>query len=120
MRKILAILALAATTSAMAATGTLEYQDIAGVNGASDQKAYGLSVKENINKNFAGDVGFTNTQTDGTNSLTTRLEGGVTGSNTYGKLTPYVRIATGQKFSNTTSLIITQLNQACRIQSRRS
>ena len=100
MKKILAILALA-TGTAFAGQATLEYQNINGVDGAADQKAYSLTVKENINKNFAGDVQFTNTQTEGTNALTTRLEAGLTASNTYGIVSPYVRVATGEKFSNT-------------------
>ena len=102
MNKILAILALAFTSSAFAASVGVEYQNINGVNGGSDQKAYELNVKENFNKNFAGDVKFTNTVTDGTNALTTRLEAGVTAQNTYGAFTPYTRLGLGQKFSNTT------------------
>ena len=103
MKKILAILALGLSSTAFAATVGLEYQNINGVQGSSDQKAYELNVKENFNKNFAGDVKFTNTVTDSTNALSTRLEAGVTAQNTYGAFTPYTRLGVGQKFSNTTN-----------------
>lgn len=102
MKKILAILALGLSSSVFAASVGLEYQNINGVQGSPDQKAYELNVKDNFNKNFAGDVKFTNTVTDNTNALTTRLEAGLTAQNTYGAFTPYTRLGVGQKFSNTT------------------
>lgn len=101
MKKILAILALGLSSTAFAATVGLEYQNINGVQGSADQKAYELNVKENFNKNFAGDVKFTNTVTDNTNTLSTRLEAGVTAQTTYGAFTPYTRLGVGQKFTNT-------------------
>ena len=53
MKKILAMLALAASGSVFAATATLEYQNIDGVqNTPNNQQNINLTVKEAINKNF--------------------------------------------------------------------
>jgi len=103
MKKFLTSLALVAITgTAMAGSFTVQHQSINGI-GSNDQVLYGLSVKENINKVFAGDMGITNTQTERTNALSTRLEVGVTASGlSVGPLTGYVRTAMGQKYSNST------------------
>lgn len=100
MNKILAILALCLSTSVFAASVGVEYQNINGVNGAADQQGYELNVKENFNKTFVGDIKFTNTVTDNTDKLSTRLEAGVSAQNTDGALTPYARLGLGQKFNN--------------------
>jgi len=108
MKKIFAILALAVSSSAFAATATLEYQDINGVqNTPSDQRNINLTVKEAINANFAGDVQLSNTwnntaTSDAASSF--RAEGGLTGSTTLvGPLSGYTRVAVGQKFTTTTN-----------------
>lgn len=103
MKKFLAIIALATSVSAFAGSFTVQRQSINGV-GSSDQVLYGLSVKENITKSIAGDLGITNTQTESTKALSTRLEAGVTAAGiNVGPITGYARLATGQKYSNTTS-----------------
>jgi hypothetical protein len=102
MKKLLAILAMATAGTAFAGSFTLEGQKIDSLTGA-DQKQYSLSVKENITKEIAGDVSFSNTTTDGTGALTTRLEGGLTGlTQQVGPVIGYVRAAVGQRYSNTT------------------
>jgi hypothetical protein len=102
MKKILAILAMATAGTAFAGSFTVEGQQIDSLTGAN-QKQYSLSVKENITKEVTGDVSFSNTTTDGTSALTTRLEGGLTGlTQQVGPVKGYVRVAAGQKFSNTT------------------
>jgi opacity protein-like surface antigen len=102
MKKILAILAMATAGTAFAGSFTVEGQQIDSLTGAN-QKQYSLSVKENITKEVTGDVSFSNTTTDGTSALTTRLEGGLTGlTQQVGPIKGYVRVAAGQKFSNTT------------------
>jgi hypothetical protein len=101
MKKILAILAMAIAGSSFAGSITVEGQKIDN-NVSADQKQYSLSVKENITKELAGDVSFKNTVTDGTGALTTRLEAGLTGTTQrVGPVAGYVRVAAGQKFSNT-------------------
>lgn len=101
MKKIFAILALAITGTAFAGSFTLESQNVNVIDGA-DQKTYGLSVKHDFNSNFAGDVAFSNTQTDGTNALGTRLEAGATAAAPlFGSVKGYTRVGYGWKYSNT-------------------
>lgn len=101
MKKIFAILALAISASAFADSATVEY---AGVNniGSADQSQLKLSVSHVFTKNISGDVSITQTQTDGTNALGTRVEAGSTLSNSYGPVVGYTRLAVGEKYSNTT------------------
>lgn len=98
MKKIFAILALAITGSAFAADSfTVEGQHINNA-GAAAQQQYVLGVKKEFGT-FAGDLAFSNAQTEGTNALSTRLEAGATVSGPVGL---YARAAVGQKYSNTT------------------
>jgi hypothetical protein len=104
MKKILAILTMAVSGFVYAASVTLEYQDRTGVNGTANSSQYGLSISENINKNFSVGVGGNVSVLDSTGAIgTTRLEGGVTGKTTIGLVSPYVRLATGQKFTTRTN-----------------
>lgn len=108
MKKILAILALAVSGSAFAATATLEYQDINGVqNTPNDQRNINLTVKEAINKNFAGDVQLSNTWNNTSTSdaaSSFRAEGGLTGAvPLIANVSGYTRVAVGQKFTTTTN-----------------
>jgi hypothetical protein len=99
MKKIFAILALAISGTAFAADSvTVEGQHVNNA-GAAAQQTYALGIKKELGGRFAGDVAFVNTQTEGTGSLTTRLEAGLTAA---GPMGLYVRAATGQKYSNTT------------------
>jgi len=103
MKKLLAIAALAASFGAVAADSvTVEGQHINN-NGAAAQSQYVLGVKKDINSMFAGDVAFSNAQTEGTNALSTRLEAGVTGAVPAGAVGVYTRVALGQKYTNTTN-----------------
>ena len=104
MKKIFAILAMATSGSLFAATATLEYQNQNGVNGTADSNLYQLSVKEDINKNFAGDVVLNTASKDSTGAVSSsRAEAGLTGKTTLGFVSPYVRVATGEKFTSTTN-----------------
>lgn len=102
MKKILAIVALAATGLAYADSVSLEGQHINNV-GASAQTQYVLGVKKDLTSMFAADVSFANAQTDGTNALSTRLEAGLTSTMPVGPVNVYTRAATGEKYTNTTS-----------------
>ena len=98
MKKILAILAVAISGTAFAADSfTVESQQISN-SGSNGQHLYGLNVKKDINKNFVGDIGISQVQTEGTNALSTRIEAGAT---VLGPVGLYARVATGQKYSNT-------------------
>ena len=98
MKKIFAILAVAITGTAFAADSfTVEGQHVNNA-GAAAQQTYVLGVKKEFT-GFAGDLAFSNTQTEGTNALTTRFEAGATVAGPVGL---YTRAAVGQKYSNTT------------------
>ena len=103
MKKILAILALATSGSVFAATATVEYQNINGVDGGADQRNVNLTVKESVAKNFAADVQLSNTWNEsngGTSSF--RAEVGGTGSMPIAQpLSLYTRVALGEKFTST-------------------
>ena len=97
MKKIFAILALATGTAFAADSFTVEGQHINNA-GAAAQQQYVLGVKKEFGT-FAGDLAFSNAQTEGTNALSTRLEAGATVNGPVGL---YARAAVGQKYSNTT------------------
>jgi hypothetical protein len=106
MKKLLAILTLSLLSigTTFAATGTIEYQDVTGVQGTADSRNYRLGISEKINNNFSGDVSMVTTAKESNGSVSSsRLEGGLTGSASYGLFKPYVRVATGQKFTTTTN-----------------
>ena len=97
MKKILAILAVAISGTAFAADSvTVESQRINNASAAAQQQ-YVLGVKKQFS-GFAGDLAFSNAQTEGTNALSTRIEAGATVAGPVGL---YARVATGQKYSNT-------------------
>ena len=108
MKKILAILAMAVSTGVFAASATIEYQDVNGVqNTPNDQRNVSLTVREAINQNFTGDVHFSNTWNNTSTSDAVNLfrtEGGLTGETSLiGPLSGYTRVALGQKFTSTTN-----------------
>ena len=72
--------------------------------GTNAQQTYAVGVKKEINSMFAADVAFSNTQTENTNALSTRLEaGGTVTAPLYGIVNGYSRVALGQKYTNSTS-----------------
>jgi len=103
MKKIAisAVLAIA-TLSAMADSVFLEHQSATNTDGSAGQVSIVMGVKHNINDNFAVDTYFTNTQTENTNALGTRLEVGATGTYPVAGVNLYTRVAVGDKYSNTT------------------
>ena len=109
MKKLLAILAMATISSgAFAASATIEYENINGVqNTPTDQRNINLTVRENINANFVGDVQLSNTANVGSNNndaaSSFRAETGLTGlyDVPYAKL--YTRVAIGQKYTTSTN-----------------
>jgi hypothetical protein len=101
MKKIAIATLMVFAGFANAASVTLEGQDQLGDKGAKNSANYQVSVKEAINKTFAGDVSFTNYQQHQTEALSTRIEAGVTGSVPVGPIGVYTRVALGEKYSNT-------------------
>jgi len=103
MKKTIAVLALAVTSSVFAADSiTLERSSIDNV-GSTNQTQYQMMYKHGFTNNLTGDVQFQNTTNDTTSALSTRIEGGVTVSEKIASpVGLYVRTAVGQKYSNTT------------------
>jgi len=103
MKKILTTLALCAAGTVFAGgSATIEYQDADGVGTSASQKGYTATLRQDINKNFTGDVAFQTRTNDSTGNLATqRLEAGVTGRLPLGPVTPTLRLATGEKFAST-------------------
>ena len=101
MKKIVIATLALVTGLAFAGSITLEGQDQLGDKGAKNSANYQLSVKESINKTFAGDISFTNYQQHQTEALSTRIEAGVTGAVPVGPVGVYTRVALGEKYSNT-------------------
>lgn len=103
MKKILAILAILTASSAFAGgSATIEYQNADGINGGADQNGYSATLRQDINKNFTGDLAFQTRTNSSTGNLSTqRIEAGVTGKLPLGTVTPTLRLATGEKFSST-------------------
>jgi hypothetical protein len=102
MKKIIAIMAMVAATSAFAGTAALEYQNLNTLNGGNNQASVSLSIKENITPTLAGDVGISNTETAATRTLSTRIEGGLTYARPVGPVGVYVRGAVGEKYTGAT------------------
>jgi hypothetical protein len=104
MKKILAILALAASSSVFAVDSfTIEGSNVDNAQSAN-QRQYNLTVRKDFVEKLTGDIQFQNTQADGTNALTTRVETGLSYVQPIGHSGGlYIRAATGEKFSNTSS-----------------
>ena len=89
------------TSGVFAASASLEVQDLAGKNTTPDMKAAILSVKENVSKNFIGDITFTDVRISTNNAIVNRLEAGLTGSMPLvGPFTGFIRTAVGQRYSS--------------------
>lgn len=102
MKKIIAILSLAVSGLAMADSVTLQTTHVNNV-GSAGQQQLALNVKHDFTSSLSGDVVFTQTQTDGTNALSNRLETGLTQTFPVLGLKGYTRVAVGEKYSNTTA-----------------
>jgi predicted porin len=102
MKKIFIAAAICAafvsTANAGSYTVDLQKQDV--VDSANDKFQVGLTVRENINKNFVADFQVQTSTTENTNKLGGRAELGLTGSTSFGKFTPYTKVAIGEKFTD--------------------
>jgi hypothetical protein len=101
MKKLLAtaVLGLASLT-AMAGSATVEYSDVEGVNGAKNGTGYLINWNENITKNLDGGFQMSTAQTDGTNSVSTRVEASLTPKYDLGFGTAYFKGSIGTKLSS--------------------
>lgn len=99
MKKIIATLALAAST-AFAGTVTIEGGHTNGLEGGKDALSSTFSVSESINKTFSVHTQIRSQQSDVTNAVSTRLEvGGTATVPLFGSVKGYTRVALGQRYS---------------------
>ena len=100
MKKLLAtaILGLASLT-AFAGSATVERSNVEGVNGAKNGVGYLVNWNENITKNLDGGFQMTTAQTDGTNSVSTRVETSLTPKYDLGYATAYFKGSVGVKLN---------------------
>jgi hypothetical protein len=78
--------------------------------GGNDANGIGLTLNEDINKTFGVYAGVGSLQTVNTNTLSTRLEVGGTGTvPLFGSVTGYARLGLGQKFNNSGSFTYYQI-----------
>jgi hypothetical protein len=100
---IASLLSLAAF-GAFAGTATVEVQNLDGQNGTPDMQAAVLTVRENINATFAGDLTFTDTKVTTTQALANRIEAGLLGTKSlFGPVNGFVRVAVGERYTGTTN-----------------
>lgn len=101
MKKLLAtaILGLASLTAA-AGTATVEYSNVEGVNGAKNGTGYMINFNESITKTLDGGFQMTTAQTDGTNSVSTRVEASLTPKYALGFGTAYFKGTVGTKLNS--------------------
>lgn len=100
MKKLLAIAILGlASLTAMAGSATVEYSDVEGVNGAKNGKGYLVNWNDSITKNLDGGFQMSTAQTDGTNSVSTRVEASLTPKYDLGMATAYFKGSIGVKLN---------------------
>jgi len=101
MKKILAILALAATSSAFAVTVTVDGQNSVPAAAGPDSNQITLSVKAPINPLLSVDGAVQAQSTETTNKLSSRLEAGLTAQKAiFGPVAGYARLGLGEKLSS--------------------
>lgn len=101
MKKLLATAILGlASLSVMAGSATVEYSNVEGVNGAKNGKGYLVNWNENITKTLDGGFQMTTAQTDGTNSVSTRVEASLTPKYALGSATAYFKGSVGVKLNS--------------------
>jgi hypothetical protein len=104
MKKIILSLGMLVSGSVFAQSATIEYQNAQGVNGTANSNLYQISVSENINKNFSAGVVLNTAERESTGAVNgSRAEIGGTGRTQISVFSPYVRLATGQRFTTTTN-----------------
>lgn len=100
MKKLLAIALLGLSGLANAGSFLVETSQVDGITRANST-GYLVQVSEGISKNVDASFQMLVTQTDGTNSVSSRYEFGLTPKHNLGFGTFYTKVALGQKLSST-------------------
>jgi predicted porin len=104
MKKILTgLIALIISGAVFAGSVSIEGAKLNTIGG-NDQTNSNFTLSEAVNKTISVHTQLSSTQTDKTNSVSTRLEvGGTATAPLFGSVTGYTKIALGQKFSTSGS-----------------
>jgi opacity protein-like surface antigen len=98
MKKILAIIAIAISSTAFAGSITIEGTK-GDTIGGNDQMGTNFTLSESINNTFSVHTQLSSSQTDNTNSVSTRLEvGGTATVPLFGSVKGYTKVALGQRY----------------------
>jgi predicted porin len=100
MKKLLAIALLGLAGAANAGSFLVETSRVDGMTRA-DATGFLIQVSEGITKNLDASAQILVSQTDGTNSVSSRIELGLTPKHKLGNVTLYTKFATGQRLSST-------------------
>jgi opacity protein-like surface antigen len=101
MKKLLITTLLAlASLSAVAGTATIEYSSIEGLNGGKDGTGYLFQVSETVAKNLDLSAQMLTTQSDGTHTLGSRVEVGITPKLPTAFGTLYTKVSVGEKLTS--------------------
>jgi hypothetical protein len=102
MKKLVIGFLMAAMASfAMADNVIIERSWTDGLNGGKDGDGVLMKYGKTINKNLEADFQYQTIQTDGTKSMSTRLEAGVIPSYNIGSIKVYARTVLGEKYNTT-------------------
>jgi hypothetical protein len=96
MKKMLAVALLALAGAANAGSFIIEYSPVKGI-GRPDGTGYFIKVGENVAKNVELDLQAATAQSDGSNSVSTRIEAGLTPRVDIGFGTFYTKFGLGRK-----------------------
>lgn len=99
MKKMLAVVLLGLAGLAHAGSFLVETSQVEGINRANST-GYLIQVSEGITKNLDASAQILATQVDGTNSVSSRYELGLTPKYKFGSATVYTKFATGQRLSS--------------------
>jgi hypothetical protein len=102
MKKLLAIgiLSLVSLTALANGRATIEHSNGEGVNGAKNSSGYMINFAVPVTKTVDGGFQMVTSQTDGTNSVSTRVEGFVTPKYDLGFASAYLRTAVGTRLNS--------------------
>jgi hypothetical protein len=110
MKKLVIGLVMAAASAlALADNVIIEGSSVNGLNGGKDSNGVLMKYGKTLNKNLEADFQYQTSQTEGTNSMSTRLELGLTPSYSLGSVKLYTKVAVGEKYNTTGNFAYTSI-----------
>ena len=106
---VIGFLMAAASALALADNFIIEGSTVDGINGGKDSRGALMKYGKTLNKNLEADFQFQTSQTSGTNSMSTRLEMGLSPSYSLGFGKLYTKVAIGEKYNTTGNFTYTSI-----------